>query len=125
MKFKVGDRVRVYGAVAPKDGGSVKYAEGEKGRIVFIEPNGSMELFMDLSFTDVYLLNPNSLNEIHPRQCRLLKPKAKPKSVWISPEYLNTPDDCADSDCTSVHNIISKSATSVWVEFVEKRKGKK
>lgn len=66
-KFKVGDRVKVYGCI-PTDGG---FTFGVKGTVTKISPGGlGNPIAVDCGFSQGHI-------EVHPKQCRLLKKRER------------------------------------------------
>jgi hypothetical protein len=69
-KFKIGDRVAVY----------VLDRHLENRRVIAtvtqVLPNGQL-------YTDQEDTKDFDVSMVHPKHCRLLKPKKKPRSVWI------------------------------------------
>lgn len=77
-KFKVGDRVRVYGHADLTDG-AIGVVEEIKGR---------NELWLRVPTTSAngiyYASSAIELYRAHPKWCRKLKPKKEPRRFWVN-----------------------------------------
>lgn len=79
MKFKVGDRVSVYGNYND-DRRGLWYARGNRATVVATNYSDEIEIRLDTGNP-----RPDSATiTVHPKQCRKLKPKKKPRSLWVS-----------------------------------------
>lgn len=70
MKFKVGDRIKVYSVLE----------KCPKGTIKKIQLNGTLEVHLD-RYSEIQAICA------HPKQCRLIK-KKQPKYYWINPRWI-------------------------------------
>lgn len=104
-KFKVGDRVRAYGNYpSGYDYGCKSFLRGNKATVESIANDN--EIFIRLD-------DPTfPVAEVHPNQCRLLRPKKR--RVWVDPQGLDRKNE---------HLVASSCHMSCengdWVEFVE------
>lgn len=77
-KFKVGDRVAVYGHFRVSGEMRPDYLRGDRGLVTCVIADDEITVCLDSGVE----------NEVHPKQCRKLKPKKKPLRVegvcyWI------------------------------------------
>ena len=106
MRFKVGDRVRVFGGSIYALEGRAPSETGYKGTVKYIQ-DGWLSVELD---------NPNKSNDqylFHPKQCRKLKKKAR-RRIWLPSSHL---ERVLDAGCglIDIYNKAYESCT----EFVE------
>lgn len=83
MKYKPGDRVRVFGSFAPKEGGGVRWLDGDKGTVKEVSCYGSLTIKLDVPFAEPYLKEPGVVDEVHPKQVRRLRPAKPRRRLWV------------------------------------------
>lgn len=106
-KFKVGDRVAIYGTVATysEKNKSTEYLRGDKGTVQIVYSNPEDELTVKMESREI---------SAHPKQCRKLMKKER-KRLWI--KYPSLP--------TGFHSCmreISNKYETDWFEFIEVKK---
>lgn len=106
VKFEVGDRVRVYGAL----GAGSSFC----GKIVAVGPTGKL----------VTVQSGTTEMNVCPQQCRRLKPKPKPKPekkearrVWVHPNGIVELDNMTATSIYVTKNDRTKNTS--WVPFRE------
>lgn len=101
-KFPIGTRVRVYGAMIQPD-----YTEVTDGTVIEIINNfASGRKFLHIEFDSGQRLCA------HIQQCRRLKPKRKPRVVWVF---------FGEDGNASVTSFTCVADNPKWVKFVEAR----
>jgi hypothetical protein len=112
-KFKVGDRVAVYGFRPRKTGsGTHFYSWGDRGEVIEIVNDDEIVVQFD----------DGTEGEVHPKQCRKLKSKER-RRVFIPGYELQEMED--DASGTYNNASISKEAiVTDDVEFIEVRRKK-
>lgn len=105
MKFKVGDRVAVYGVWV-----FAKWYERLTTKIDEIYPSGNLRVMLN-----------NKMEIVHPKQCRRLKPK-KRQVIWAKREDLynmgkNSSDDLIVCRFSDPDNKL------YWIKFTEVKDG--
>ena len=109
-KFKVGDRVSVYGQT------DACWCDGYYATVEGVRPSGDLNVLFDDKEAE-----PRKVI-VHRKQCRRLKPKAKLRRVWIT--TMDIPKDTG----IKYHCMVSTwperhGPGAEWVEFVEVKKG--
>ena len=109
MKFKVGDRVAVYGYVS-RYGRSYR---GARGEVVGFDTNNFLLVTFDQDSIE------KSSYSAHPKQCRRLVKKKPRRRVWLGPATVAE----LDRDTVSSQNRVysERPPYEGWVEFVEVR----
>lgn len=110
-KFKIGDRVAVYGW-----GGTAgsKIKNGQHGTVIespIGETQGQIYVALDNTFR-------REEDRFHPKQCRLLKKKVR-RRIWLPPNWDNGRDFQPVNILTNPERVGDGS-----VEFIEARKKK-
>lgn len=120
MKFKVGDRVAVYGSVSPSAGGSVAFVGGARGTVYTVQSNGALEIELDERPENFAKNEDLIVDGIHPKQCRRLVKKER-KRVWVAADRY----DMIRASSAQVHigDIYTKPQQG-FIEFVEVRRKK-
>lgn len=70
-KFKVGDRVAVYGVYTVKD--------GCKAKVIDVYDDGILSLYLEP-------LTPAPRIKAHPKQCRRIKVRSNKREFWVAME---------------------------------------
>lgn len=108
MKYKVGDRVAVYGTVPCElNKYSNAYKRGAKATVTNVHADDEIEV------ETIY-----GKTVCHPKQCRRLKKKER-RRVWVFPPHLES-----DSPHMVAANGPVYSDEGAWIEFVEVKKRK-
>lgn len=126
-KFKVGDRVRVYGWFSPEVGGGGDYLDGAKGEIIeYSEVNMWLRIFLDEPISEHVGLTLNerrTIADVHPKQCRRLVKKER-RRIWVSEFSLTQVSSVGPYSCFVYPSRPESDASNPGVEFVEVRKRK-
>jgi len=121
--FAVGDRVAVYGLFACSEGGTPRWLDGDRGRVVSIDEQG-LTIDLDVPMYEPYTKNPQRIDSVHPKQCRLLKPRPARRRVWVSRATLNAMypamPNGPDAACRLIYT--GDQADDDLVEFIEVRR---
>lgn len=109
-EFKVGDRVRVYGntqtgALEKND------IKGFIGNIITAWTDGWIQVNVEDSSHDY---------TVHPKQCRRLKARAKPRECWVNPSIVKSA--AGATICGEMY--LSFTPKPDWIAFKEVRKVK-
>ena len=106
MTFNVGDRVAIYGMLSSVDGGTCVYGSGVKGTV--IRQDTGEGLTIDLDGKWFGYKERNTVDGIHPNQCRRLVEKKELRRIKVSETLLtgNGPLVFGDEDCSGLTEFI-------------------
>ncbi len=111
MKFKVGDRVAMYGAIYTHTGW--RDARGLRGTVIIVHSNDSIRVEVDKATFDV-----------HPIQCRKLVKKEQ-RRIWMNVNPFDFEVVRINVPQIGGHGEISSTPQEGWLEFVEVKNLKK